>query len=601
VKIRLDNSLVGETKSSDQGAWIFSTPADLDQGGHLVQAEANGQLSNLVQFIIDTVPPLPPEIIEARLVSTTRVTPTIYDAHFNIRGLASLPDETISFSFDSGPFFKGLSPKVGPWQTPLSTTLSEGDHILRAVAADLAGNISVATAIKFHVPLIGDGKLQPEVEGGVTLLETPHECSDGLDNDNDGAIDYPADGGCLGRREGYEKRDEESALSGIKKAAPILAPILAPIAKVIENPIVQQVNRDIAAPAAVVVTGANAAAALPGLGILSYLRYLFLQPFLLLRRRKGWGTVYNAMTKLPVDLAIVRLQDSVSGRLIRTTVTDRNGRFIFFIGAGSYKVSVTKTNFIFPSEYLRGKKEDLGFSDLYFGDAFNLESPGVFAPNIALDPVGADKPDRVVLREAFKAKINVFVAHLGIILAAAVWFISPTVSNTVALLIQAFVYIAFRRLAKAIKPKTWGIVSDLIFTKPLHNSIVRIFEPTYNRVLGTQVTDSSGRYAFLVGRNKYYVSASRHGYESAKTDVLDLTTGPEKVVVAKNIPLKPSQSAGGPPVGVEEKPVEPPVAATETPAPEKKPFENEKIITPPPVNTSKIEDVIDEATKVDNG
>ena len=27
------------------------------------------------------------------------------------------------------------------------------------------------------------------------------------------------------------------------------------------------------------------------------------------RRRKKWGVIYNALTKLPVDLAIVRLMD----------------------------------------------------------------------------------------------------------------------------------------------------------------------------------------------------------------------------------------------------------------------------------------------------
>ena len=47
------------------------------------------------------------------------------------------------------------------------------------------------------------------------------------------------------------------------------------------------------------------------------------------RKRAKWGVVYNALTKLPVDLAVVRLVDVKTGRVIRSRVTDSEGRYAF--------------------------------------------------------------------------------------------------------------------------------------------------------------------------------------------------------------------------------------------------------------------------------
>ena len=63
------------------------------------------------------------------------------------------------------------------------------------------------------------------------------------------------------------------------------------------------------------------------------------------RRRKKWGVIYNALTKLPVDLAIVRLMDQ-SGKVIRSVVTDKEGRY-FIVGEGVYRVAVMKNGFVF--------------------------------------------------------------------------------------------------------------------------------------------------------------------------------------------------------------------------------------------------------------
>lgn len=541
VDVLVDALPIGTVLASATGIWSLPLPEPLASGGHVVVAIANGLQSAPVQFVIDVTPPIAPNVTEAQLLSTQLVSGKIYDSAFFVGGTAP-EQEDILFSFDGGTVFKGLMTDAGPWQTTLYATLTEGEHTLAVQAVDLLGNVSVATVLPFHIPLSGNRPETLEVSTTSTAptVATPPACSDGKDNDGDGWVDFPADAGC-GSREGRdEAADRRSLLTPIQALLPGLSPVIAPIARIIEHPVVQQVNQTIAAPTALVVVSANAAVALPELGFLPYLRFLFLQPLLLFRRRRhGWGTVYNSMTKLPVDLAIVRLYNTVQKRLMRTTVTDRNGRFLFFVSPGSYHLEVTKPQFAFPSTYVQGKTEDVQYDNVYGGLPFVVPSQALIAPNIPIDPHIPEKTDREVLRQAWKRRFHTIFSSLGIFLAAGIWFVSPTIVNTTALGVHVGLFFLFRRLARGISPKTWGIVSDFLHRKPLAASIVRIFEPTYNRLLETQVTDPSGRYAFLVGRNRYYLTVAKQGYTSAKSGIFDLTTGPDRAVVAENILLEP--------------------------------------------------------------
>jgi hypothetical protein len=545
VDVSLDGQPSGSALSDSAGMWSVPVSYPLPSGGHVVVAVANGAQSVPVQFVIDVVPPPAPAIISAALLSTQLVAGKIYDSAFFVSGTAT-EQEDVLFSFDGGTAFKGLSSAPGTWQTTLYATLAEGEHTLAVQAVDLLGNVSAATVLPFRVPLVGAvaQALEPLVTGTPAVVSSIPACADGIDNDGDGWIDFPADAGCRSRDGEDEASDTRSVLTPIKAVLPALAPIVAPIAAAIEHPVVQQVNQTIAAPTALVIVSANAAVALPELGFLTYLRFLFLQPLLLFRRRRrGWGTVYNSMTKLPVDLAIVRLYDEGTKRLIRTTVTDRNGRFLFFVPPGTYRLEVTKPQFVFPSTYLAGKTEDVQYPNVYHGVPFTVGQAAMVAPNIPIDPHIREKPDREVLRDASKQKIHTAFSGLGIVLAAVVWFISPTIVNTVALAVHVSLFFLFRRLARGFTPKTWGIVSDFLHRAPLSASVVRIFEPTYNRLLETQVTDQSGRYAFLVGRNRYYFTVAKQGYKPAKSPVLDLTTGPDRAVVAENVAMEPVEQS----------------------------------------------------------
>ena len=98
-------------------------------------------------------------------------------------------------------------------------------------------------------------------------------------------------------------------------------------------------------------------------------------------------------------------------------------------------------------------------------------------------------------------------------------------------------FLLFRRLARRQKVGNWGVVYDAKTRKPLGKSIARIFSPEYDRMLEAYVTDKYGRYGFLAGNNIYYITAEKDGYESYKTENIDLSKGETKVV-GRDMPLR---------------------------------------------------------------
>jgi PAS domain-containing protein len=92
-----------------------------------------------------------------------------------------------------------------------------------------------------------------------------------------------------------------------------------------------------------------------------------------------WGTVLNANTYEPLNLAIVRLFDYDSNKLVETAVTDDNGRFGFFVKPGRYYLTTDKENFHFPSRNRSG----------YHGEIIEVRTKeeGIIKVNILLDPL----------------------------------------------------------------------------------------------------------------------------------------------------------------------------------------------------------------------
>ena len=225
----------------------------------------------------------------------------------------------------SSPITETFVPHGPDWSYSTTVPLEIGDYQVSVVAKDFAGNLSLASnTVKFAVSI--------------------PQCADGVDNDDDGSTDFSADTDCVSLLDNSEK-------------TPIIAAIFSPQVK--------RVAKRYVTPGLLSVVLINVVLAINWASLLNLLQSFITQPIMLLerRKRKGWGIVYNALTKLPVDLATVRLF-TAEGRLLQTRVTDKQGRYAFITGPGRYRLEVVKAGFVYPSIFLQDKKEDLDFLDL---------------------------------------------------------------------------------------------------------------------------------------------------------------------------------------------------------------------------------------------
>ncbi len=307
-----------------------------------------------------------------------------------------------------------------------------------------------------------------------------------------------------------------------------------------DNPQVEQATKTVVAPTAAAVVVATVAPSLVSIA-LPLLRFLFLQPLLLFGRKKReeWGQIYNTLTKLPVDLAMIRLVDPVTKRIVQSRVTDAQGRYLFIVDPGEYLLEVTKPGFSFPSTLLQGVKSDGKLLDIYHGEKIQVTTAGAgLTPNIPLDPIGANKTPRRIVWERRWGVAQHIISVSGIVLTALGIYITPVWYMWVFLGVHIFAYIGFIRFVKPKKPAGWGLVSEKDSSSPLGNTIVRLFTKQYNKLVSTQVTDKGGRYAFLVGPSEYYVTYEKKGYKPHTTESFQITEDTKSSVVKEKVVLE---------------------------------------------------------------
>ncbi|MBI4599277.1 carboxypeptidase regulatory-like domain-containing protein [Candidatus Uhrbacteria bacterium] len=306
--------------------------------------------------------------------------------------------------------------------------------------------------------------------------------------------------------------------------------------------------------AAEVTTPAVAAAAVASTVVLAaafdlvpFLQYFFGTPILFFRRRKrqGFGVVYDAIRKTPVDLAIIRLYRVSDNRLVASRVTDKGGRYFFLVAPGEYRITVTKPRYGFPSSYLSGVKDDGVYLDVYHGETIRVTAKdAMITPNIPLEPsdAGQAQTPAHVKRMRRLRRLQQTLGVGGVLLAAGVVMVRPSTLTATLAGVQVAVYLLSRRLALPRKPKNWGIVYDQRTGKPLVNALVRVFEPKYNKLLETSVTDARGRYTFLLGPNQYYSVYQKTGYETVEIRPIDYTKHKEAVEFSMPVRLRPTSN-----------------------------------------------------------
>ena len=245
--------------------------------------------------------------------------------------------------------------------------------------------------------------------------------------------------------------------------------------------------------------------------------WTLLLSFLGLRRKyKPWGTVYDSVTKQPLDPAYVVLQDE-NGKEITSSITDIDGRYGFLMQAGRYKIVANKTNYTFPSKRLAEKGYDSLYANLYFGETINIPDVGaVIVKSIPMDPIKFDwnefaKKDQKLMRfyskfDSIFAKIANILFVTGFVIAIIALFIAPQPYNIITFAL--YVALLILRIV-GLKPKTHGYITDAITGNPLPFAIVRVVSAELNTEIAHKVSDVGGRYFCLVPNGKYYLKIEK--------------------------------------------------------------------------------------------
>ena len=315
-------------------------------------------------------------------------------------------------------------------------------------------------------------------------------------------------------------------------------PVIGPILSVIQNPVVQQ-TASIATPVIAAVAVANLALATSAVSLFNYLWLLFTQPFLLVGRRKRqrWGIVYNALAKVPIDLVAVRLVHAKTNLILQTRVTDSKGRFTFRVRPGQYRLEAAKQGYSFPSAFLKGETSDGEYLDVYHGEIIDVKEETTLSPNLPMDPLVKEETPAGIRFKRFLRSLQGLVGLVSVVVALGVLFVQPSWLTLALFVCQIFIYLLFRRLARAKPPKGWGIVYDAKTRRPLGQVIVRIFDKKFNKLLETQLTDSRGNYGFFAKKNIYFVTADKQGFDRYISPDIDLTNK-ETGAIDQHIQLK---------------------------------------------------------------
>ncbi|MFA5840748.1 MAG: hypothetical protein WC847_00520 [Candidatus Paceibacterota bacterium] len=243
------------------------------------------------------------------------------------------------------------------------------------------------------------------------------------------------------------------------------------------------------------------------------------------KKRAPWGTVYDSVTKQPLDPVYVVLKDK-EGKEVGTAITDLDGRFGFLVPPGSYQIETKKTNYTSPSQKLAGRNSDELYDNLYFGGEVLFGENTVITKNIPMDPLAFDwnefaKRDKKLMTfysrntRAFSFILNVLF-YIGLISVILLFIATPDKLNF-ALLIIYGVLLALHLLG--FKPKTFGTILDATTKEPLSYAIVRVFRKGFPQEIFHRVADQYGHYYCLLAKGEYYVTIDRKNADESYTTV----------------------------------------------------------------------------------
>lgn len=245
-----------------------------------------------------------------------------------------------------------------------------------------------------------------------------------------------------------------------------------------------------------------------------------------LRKRRPWGTVYDSVTKRPLDPAVIELVNEL-GSAVQTTYTDLEGRYGFLVVPGTYRLRVTKHDYQFPSQRLAGQAWEEVYGPTYLGDQVTIaDDAATILYNIPLDPTNLDfaaVAHQNLKRYRYYSEVRQWLETLslwlyraGFLFAAYTAVADPAWQSVLVLLV--FAVIGLLHYA-GFGPRPYGKIVETATGKPLAYALVTAQDVLTKQEAKRTITDEFGRYYALVPDGEYVVTVAKRELDGSYSPV----------------------------------------------------------------------------------
>ncbi len=264
----------------------------------------------------------------------------------------------------------------------------------------------------------------------------------------------------------------------------------------------------------------------------------------LFRRKKKvlpYGFVYNAVTKEPINRAIVRVFKN--NKLVSTAVTDAYGVFTANLEAGQYYLKVVINGYTYPTKLIKGET-DRPFENIYRGGKFIVEEESQVQYSIPLDPIessGFKFTKTIILNKLsnFISGFQKILVVVGLLVAFFLYLRTPDVFNLTILLFYIPLLFLNLFLSYDSQKSKFGVVRNKE-GQVLKNLELGLREMEFERIVAKRVSNDNGRYKFVVPGGKYRLEVLNPNYEikNLKGNALVFKSNVKKpLLINKNLVL----------------------------------------------------------------
>jgi hypothetical protein len=223
------------------------------------------------------------------------------------------------------------------------------------------------------------------------------------------------------------------------------------------------------------------------------------------RKRRPWGTVYDSVTKLPLDPAYVELINE-KNETVAEAITDLDGRYGFLVAPGFYTMRVQKSHYQFPSKRRVLTGHDVIYTNIYFGEKITMGNAVTY--DIPMDPLEFDWNQQEKLRthqfrfikrfDPLLAQIATFLLLVGF--GSVLWQIWVTPNIYAVLIAALYTFLLMLRYTRG-KPVLYGTITKN--GEPLQFAAVHIYRGKDE--VASKITDAYGRYVALLAPFTYRI------------------------------------------------------------------------------------------------